>query len=73
MATHWRINVGMGQTTAPLTTGVNLALALKSYDGVGDVAFTPVWDKGDTLAEEGDADAAGALLSWVGSVFPAQQ
>lgn len=73
VATHWRINVGMGQTTAPLTTGVNLALALKSYDGVGDVAFTPVWDKGDTLAEEGDADAAGALLSWVGSVFPAQQ
>ena len=73
VASHWRINVGMGQTTAPLTAGVNLALALKAYDGTADVAFTPVWDKGDSLAEEGDADATDAFVAWVSTVFPAQQ
>lgn len=71
VAPHWRINVGMAQASAPVTTGVNLALALKAYDGVSDVALTPVWGAGRRLAEEGGADATSALLSWVGGLYPA--
>ena len=39
------------QQASPLTTELNLVAALKHYDGVKDVQFTPVWDKGFELAE----------------------
>ena len=72
VAPHWRINFGLEQPATPLTTTVNLALALKAYDGVSDVALTPVWAQGRTLAEEGTADATSAFVSWVGSIWPVQ-
>ena len=70
VAPHWRINVGLGEQSAPISPSVNLARVLKTYDGVKDVAFTPVWGVGRVLAEVGGADPAGALVSWVGSLFP---
>lgn len=73
VAAHWRINVGMSQPSVPLSSSVNLALALKRYDGVADVAFTPVWGQGRVLAEVGTADAAGAFVGWLGTLFPAGQ
>lgn len=51
VAAHWRINTGLFQPEATFTTEMMLALALGAYDGVSDVAFTPVWGKGKTLAE----------------------
>lgn len=72
VAPHWRINFGLEQPATPLATTVNLALALKAYDGVSDVALTPVWAQGRTLAEEGTADATSAFVSWVGSIWPLQ-
>ena len=72
VAAHWRINFGLEQPATPLATTVNLALALKHYDGVADVALTPVWAQGRALAEEGSADATTAFVGWVGSLWPAQ-
>lgn len=51
VAPFWRINTGLMQQASPLTTELNLVAALKHYDGVKDVQFTPVWDKGFELAE----------------------
>ena len=51
VAKHWRINTGLSQTDTSLCTELNLALALKQYEGVESVAFTPVWGQGHVLAE----------------------
>lgn len=72
LAAHWRINIGMAQTTTPLTASVNLALALRKQSGVQDVNFTPVWEAPRTLAEQGNASAPDAFCSWLSSLFAEQ-
>ena len=64
VAAHWRINSGLFQTDTSLCTEYNLAVALQHYDGVADVAFTPVWGQGHVLAEE-SGTAEQNLLAWV--------
>ena len=66
VAPHWRINSGLFQTDTSLCTEVNLALALGHYDGVADVAFTPVWGQGHTLAEV-SGSAEDNFVAWVTS------
>ena len=65
VAKHWRINSGLFQTDTSLCTEMNLALALKHYEGISSVAFTPVWGQGHTLAEVSGA-AEDNLLAWIG-------
>lgn len=67
VAPHWRINSGLFQTEASLCCEANLALALGHYDGVQDVAFTPVWGQGHVLAER-SGSPAGNFVDWVTSV-----
>ena len=64
VAPHWRINSGLFQTDTSLCTEANLALALKHYEGVADVAFTPVWGQGHVLAEVAGT-AEENLINWV--------
>lgn len=66
VAPHWRINSGLFQTDTSLCTEANLALALSHYDGVSDVAFTPVWGQGHVLAEV-SGTAEENLIAWVAS------
>ena len=64
VAPHWRINTGLFQTEAALCGELNLARALAGYDGVKDVAFTPVWGRGYELAEV-SGDPQDKLVAWV--------
>ena len=64
VAPHWRINEGMFDTDVSPCTAANIVLALKKYDGVSDVAYTPVWGQGHVLAER-SGTAAGNLIEWV--------
>lgn len=68
-AKYWRLNLGMAQDTTPLTATVNLALSLKSYDGVGEVSLIPVWAAPRSLAEPGTMSAPEAFATWVSSLF----
>lgn len=70
VAGHWRINSGVARTDAPVTPESNLALALKRYDGVQDVTYTPVWSASAVAEQTGDATSA--LVSWVTSRFPTE-
>lgn len=64
VAPHWRINSGLFQTDTSLCTELNLALVLQHYEGVSNVAFTPVWGKGHTLAEV-SGSAEENLIAWI--------
>ncbi len=64
VAPHWRINEGVFDTEVSPCTAANIALALSKYDGVSDVAYTPVWGQGHVLAER-SGSPVGNLLSWV--------
>lgn len=64
VAPHWRVNEGLFDTDAPLTTALNMVLALRKYDGVADVAHTPVWGQGHVLAER-SGSATSNLIDWV--------
>lgn len=64
VAPHWRINTGLFQTESALCGELNLARALSAYDGVRDVAFTPVWGRGYELAEA-SGDPQDRLVAWV--------
>lgn len=64
VAPHWRINEGIFDATAPLCCVPNVVFALRKYDGVTDVAYTPVWGQGHVLAERSGAPTDN-LLSWV--------
>lgn len=64
VAPHWRINSGLFQTETSLCTETNLALALQHYDGVSDVAFTPVWGQGHVLAERSGSSTSN-FIDWV--------
>lgn len=64
VAPHWRINEGVFDTTVSPCTSLNLALALSKFDGVSDVAYTPVWGQGHMLAERGGS-ATNNLMNWI--------
>ena len=64
VASHWRINEGLFDTSVSPCCAMNLALALGKYDGVSDVAYTPVWGQGHVLAER-SGSAVGNLMDWV--------
>lgn len=64
VAPHWRVNTGLMQTGIPLTVEANLVAALRAYEGVSDVAFTPVWGRGRTLAER-SGSPEGNFVAWV--------
>ena len=66
VAPHWRINEGLFYTDAALVTAPNIVLALRKYDGVADVAHTPVWGQGHVLAER-SGSATTNLIAWVTS------
>ncbi len=66
VAEYWRIRTGIKQTTNSLTCEVNLALALKHYDGVKSVDFETVWDKDHTEAER-TGDRSVNFAEWVNS------
>ena len=64
VAPHWRINEGLFDTDTSLATASNIVFALRKYDGVADVAHTPVWGQGHVLAERSGSPTAN-LLQWV--------
>lgn len=64
VAPHWRINEGLFDTETPLCTALNVVLALRKYDGVADVSYTPVWGQGHVLAER-SGSATANLIEWV--------
>lgn len=64
VAAHWRINEGVFDTSVSPCTAANIAFALGKYDGVADVAYTPVWGQGHVLAER-SGSPAGNLVAWV--------
>ena len=66
VAPHWRINEGLFDTNVPLGTAPNIVFALRKYDGVTDVAHTPVWGQGHVLAER-SGSATANLVAWVTS------
>ncbi len=51
VARYWRIRTGLSQSDCALSTEVNLALALKDYEGADNVDFDTVWGAGHTQAE----------------------
>lgn len=67
VAEHWRIRTGITQSDTPLTTEINLALALNAY-GV-DVDFETVWGQGHTQAER-IGNSTENFISWIHTVFP---
>ena len=64
VAPHWRVNEGLFDTEVSACCALNLVLALRKYDGVTDVAHTPVWGQGHVLAER-SGSATENLVSWV--------
>ena len=72
VAPHWRINEGLFDTDTAPCGALNLTLALRKYDGVSDVAYTPVWGQGHVLAER-SGTATANLLGWVVSCCAAVQ
>ena len=66
VAAHWRINEGLFDTDASPCVALNMSLALGKYDGVADVAYTPVWGQGHVLAER-SGSAVSNLVQWVNS------
>lgn len=64
VAPHWRINEGLFDTDTSPCSSLNVVLALRKYDGVADVSYTPVWGQGHVLAER-VGSATSNLLAWV--------
>lgn len=66
VAEYWRIRSGITQSDTPLTTEINLALALNAYGA--DVDFETVWAQGHTQAERtGKSDAN--FISWLHEIY----
>ena len=62
VAEHWRIRSGIFQSDTPLTSELNLALALQMFGA--DVDFETVWGLGHTQAERtGNSDEN--FIAWV--------
>lgn len=68
IAPFWRIRSGINQTETPLTTDINLALALQQYQTVSEVDFRPVWNVGNVNVQEYDQDSEEAFIKWVDNV-----
>ncbi len=66
VATYWRIRSGITQSDTPLTTEINLALALSSYGA--DVDFETVWNQGHTQAER-TGDATTNFIEWIEDIW----
>ena len=66
VASSWRIRTGIEQSDTPVTTEINLALALASYGS--DVDFETVWEQGHTQAER-TGDSTENLINWVNSLW----
>ena len=71
VAKYWRIRTGINQGDTALTTEVNLALALESYDGVKDVDFETVWGQGHTEAER-TGNSTENFIEWVNECMKAE-
>jgi hypothetical protein len=66
VAQYWRIRSGINQMDTPLTTELNLALALKNHIGVKDVDFATVWGQAHVLAEDfGESNSTANFIAWV--------
>ena len=63
-AKHWRIRTGIAQSDTSLTTEVNLALALRNYDGVESVDFETVWGQKHVKAER-TGNSTTNFIAWV--------
>ena len=63
-AKHWRIRTGIAQSDTSLTTEVNLALALRNFDGVESVDFETVWGQKHVKAEH-TGDSTTNFIAWV--------
>lgn len=72
VAPHWRVNEGLFDTDTSLCTAANIVYALRKYDGVTDVAHTPVWGQGHVLAER-SGSATANLIEWVTSCCTAAE
>jgi hypothetical protein len=72
VAPYWRVNEALFQSDIPLTCGANLVRALKHYDGIKDISFTPVWGTAVLLAER-SGSAEDNLLTWVAQCCAKEQ
>ncbi|MDO4928381.1 MAG: subtype A tannase [Corynebacterium sp.] len=64
IAQNWRIRTGIQQGDTPITTELNLALALQQL-GI-DTDFATIWGQGHTMAElEGDSSTN--FIEWIAS------
>ncbi len=66
VAEHWRIRTGIIQSDTPLTTEINLALALNAYGT--DVDFETVWGQGHTQAERTGSSTEN-FIDWVNGLY----
>ena len=66
VAPYWRIRTGIEQKTNSLTTEINLALALKGYNGVESVDFETVWAQNHSEAERKGSSTEN-FIAWVNS------
>lgn len=64
VAPYWRIHTGIEQGDTATTVEMNLALALKNYDGVIDVEFATVWNQGHTVAER-TGNVTDNFIAWI--------
>ena len=71
VAPYWRIRTGIEQPTNSLTTEVNLALALEQYEGVKDVDFETVWERGHEEAER-TGNSTENFIAWVNACMKKQ-
>ena len=63
-AKYWRIRTGIFQSDCALSTEVDLALALRNYEGVENVDFDTVWGAGHTKAER-TGNSTDNFITWV--------
>ena len=66
VAEYWRIRTGITQSDTPVTTEINLALALQAYGA--NVDFETVWAQGHTQAERVGTSEEN-FIAWVHSIF----
>ena len=64
LAKHWRVRTGAEQTEVPLTSELNLVLALNASSQVVSVDYAMVWGQGYGQAEW-DGSATENLIAWI--------
>ena len=64
VAKFWRIRTGLSQTDTPLTTEVNLVLALKRFVGSKNVDFETIWGCAHVKAERRGTSSEN-FVKWV--------